>query len=128
MAREGAGGGGGRQEKAGDPPRQPTERVILRRVRGLALPEEFQITPEQQKEVAKALGLKVSDVPFVEAWQEVSRETGDDKRDAIEAYAGEPNTPTAKPGTYKAPTASAWKGGRQYDRPPEPKVEAKDIE
>lgn len=106
-----------------------TERVIVKRERALVLPEE--ITDEQikalQSEIRKADKSPGSGL-LVEAWHEVARTTGSSKRTAIEAYAGKPGTPDAKPGVFKAPSASAWNGGEVYDRPPEPKVERRALE
>lgn len=120
--------------------RGPTKRVVLRRERVIVLPDD--VTDEAlsklasgdgAKQLAKLLGLSGSaKVPTAsigaETWAVVGEFEGSSKQNAIEAYAGKPLTPDAKPGTYKAPSASAFAGGRQYDRPPQPKVEAKDIE
>lgn len=63
----------------------------------------------------------------VDAWVVLGEFDGHSKQNAIEAYAGKPNTPEAKPGIYKAPGVAAWAGGRRYVKPPETKVEAEDI-
>jgi hypothetical protein len=119
--------------------RTPTERVVLKRERVLILPDRDAMSEAAQAEFDKAVKAAQDAIRKVvrpdpraaaqltEAWVEVARATGD-KRQAIEAYAGEPDTPTAKPGVYKAPPVRGFAGGRQYDRPPEPKVEAKDID
>lgn len=111
-----------------DEERKPTRRVVLRLVRGFELPAGMEVTPEQQKEVAKALGLKVTEVPFVEAWAVVGEYEGQTKDNAIEAYAGKPGTPDAKVGDYKAPGAAAWAGGARYKAPPKPLVEKEAID
>lgn len=58
----------------------------------------------------------------VEAWTVLGEFEGASKDKAIEAYAGKPGTPDAKPGAYKAPTASAFAGGALYEAPPQPLV------
>jgi hypothetical protein len=118
-----------RRQQQEEADRTPTRRVILKRERVLVIPDDGNEKADIDARVeaaAKALGPRQGPKP-VEAWIVVAETTGD-KRGAIEAYAGEPNTPTAKPGVYKAPSASAMRGGREYEKPPEPKVEAKDID
>lgn len=116
------------------PPAKPTQRVVLKRERVLVLPDGVDLTdldPKVSEPLRKALGIKggkANAEAHVEAWVVVGEYEGSDKRDAIEAYAGVPDTPDAKPGVYKAPGLTAWKGGRHYEKPPEPKVEAKDID
>lgn len=119
-----------------DEDRKPTERVILKRERVLVLPDGVDVSAltsgEGAAKLAQALGLKSGKVPTasvgVDAWVVVGEFVGDSPRKAIEAHAGKPGTPEAKPGVYKAPTASGWKGGRQYEKPELPKVEARDID
>lgn len=104
--------------------RKPTDRVVLSQVRVIVLPEA--ITPEQQEAISVALHTgrgKPVTVPVVEAWMEVGEHAGASKLSAIEAHAGVAGTPDAKPGTYRAPTVTAWKGAIRYSAPPQPLVE-----
>lgn len=118
-----------------DEDRKPTERVILKRERVLVLPDDVDVAAlasgDGAAKLAQALGLKSGKVPTasvgVDAWVVVAEAVGSPRK-AIEAHAGKPGTPEAKPGVYKAPTASGWKGGRQYEKPELPKVEARDID
>lgn len=120
--------------------RTPTRRTVLKRERVLVLPEDTEAaeavvalivaakagkTPAAET-VAKAKKAVIP--PVAEAWIVVGEFEGSSKQNAIEAYAGKPNTPEAKPGAYKAPGATAWAGGRHYERPPAPKVEARDLD
>lgn len=57
-------------------------------------------------------------------WMVVAEVEASSDRAAIEAYAGKPNTPAAKPGTYKSVPLASWKGTATYERPPEPLVGA----
>jgi hypothetical protein len=119
-----------------DPPadeRGATKRVVVKRERVLVLPEGVTVEALGGKDaegIRRVLGIKGGRAhadAHVEAWV-VCGEFEGDKRDAIKAFAGEPGSPDAKPGTYRAPSASAWRGGRHYERPERPKVEAKDID
>lgn len=101
-----------------------TKRVVMRRERVLMLPENFDEAADKTKEAMKLLGVKGVD----EAWMVVGEFEGSSKNQAIVAHAGKPNTPEAIPGTYKAPSVTAWAGGRRYVKPPLPKVEAEDID
>jgi hypothetical protein len=130
MAESGRAARRGRAASEEQAERAATRRVVLRRERVLVLPAE--LTDEQLGAVFKAAGdaakaAKVKVPQLGEAWTVVGEFEGD-KRKAIEAHAGVPNTPDAKPGTYKAPSVSAFAGGRHYERPPAPKVEASDID
>lgn len=107
-----------------DEDRKPTERVILKRERVLVLPDG--VEPGALDELLKAVR-KHGRIVEAQAWVEVAQTSGG-KRKAIEAHAGVAGTPSAKPGLYKAPTLTAWKGGREYERPPEPLVQARDID
>lgn len=119
-------------EPAEDAPRGPTRRVVLRCERVIVLPGE--LTDAQLAEIAVVLhgapkgSRRPKKVAPAEAWVVVDVFEGHSKQNAIEAHAGKPNTPDAIPGTYKAPTTTAWAGGRHYERPPEPKVEVRDID
>jgi hypothetical protein len=106
--------------------RGATKRVVVKRERVLVIPEGVEAVDEKKLREAFAVGPRVPLV-MTEAWV-VCGEFEGDKRDAIKVYAGEPGSPDAKPGTYRAPSASAWRGGRHYERPERPKVEAKDID
>lgn len=110
-----------------DEERKPTRRMVLRRERVLVLPEgvrvEELVGATNERELMKLLGLKVGTDPYAEAWIVVGEFEGSGKTQAIEAHAGKAGTPDAKPGVYKAPGVSAWRGGEVYEKPPEPKVE-----
>lgn len=118
-------------EPAEEAPRGPTRRVVLRRERVIVLPDG--VDDEKLAEALKVLGVK-GKAPdprrtrTVDAWVVVGEFEGHSKQNAIEAHAGKPLTPDAAPGTYKAPTTTAWAGGRHYERPPKPKVEVRDID
>lgn len=131
MASEGQTRTSRRRASAPDSERQDTERVILKRERVIVVtelvPEDVtDVALDALKEAAKSKGGSRASVR--EAWVEVGREKGQDKRNAIKAYAGTPGTPDAKPGVYKAPGVTAFSGGMVYERPPEPKVEAKPLD
>lgn len=100
-----------------------TKRMVLARAEAIIIPEG--IDPEKLKEALRLIGGR--SVPKT-VWWEVGEFEGSSKQNALEAYAGKPNTPEAKPGAYKAPGASAWAGGRLYEKPPEPKVEVRDLD
>jgi hypothetical protein len=112
--------------------RETGERVILRRERVIVLPDDVVAGDVDATKLREALGLKSAKVATAdvgrEAWVEVARVTAKDKRSAIRQHAGEPNTPDAKHGAYRAPTVSSWAGGMEYERPPQPKVEAKPLD
>ncbi len=103
-----------------------TSRVVLRRERVLMVPEGFDAGADEKK-MPKEL-LKLVGAPVIEAWVAVGEFPGGSKQASIEAYAGKPNTPGAKVGAFKAVPASAFRGGRNYERPPEPKVEVRDLD
>jgi hypothetical protein len=119
---------------AAEDERAPTKRVVLKRERVLVLPEGVSLNdldPKVSEAVRKLLKLgggKANSEVHVEAWVVVGEFEGASKNAAIEAHAGKPNTPDAKPGAYKAPGASAWAGGLLYEKPPEPKVERKALD
>lgn len=96
---------------------KPTERVVLRKMRVIIVPDGA--TDEQIAAAQKALP---RNAVCVQAWEPVKAATGS-KTQAIESYAGKPGTPDAIPGTYKAPNVSSWAGGEVYDAPPKPLVE-----
>jgi hypothetical protein len=112
--------------------RGPTRRVVLKRERTLVLPEgvrvEELVAAKDEKAIMKLLGKPIGKDPYTEAWTVVAVKEGASKTNAIEAHAGKPGTPDALPGTYKAPTVSAWSGGEVYEAPPEPLVERKALE
>jgi hypothetical protein len=58
------------------------------------------------------------------AWKEVETVEVADERRSVEAVAGKPNTPDAKPGRWKSVPLTNWKGEATYERPPEPLVGA----
>lgn len=105
---------------APDEERVPTRRVILKHERVIVVPEG--VATVNEKTLREALGVKDAAISIGEAWVVVDEQEGS-QREAIEAYAGEPNTPDAKPGDYKAPPLRGWKGGERYVRPERPKVE-----
>lgn len=104
-----------------------TKRVVLQKQRVLVLPPGLDVQSlvelKDEKELRKLIGAKLT-----EAWSVVGEFEGASKQAAIEAYAGKPGTPDAKVGTFKAPTASAFAGGRRYEAPPKPLVQAGDID
>jgi hypothetical protein len=121
-------GQGQRQRRArGEGESRDTRRMVLKRERVLVLPEGVDSVDE--KKLREALGVKPSvKIVTTPAWVECGEQLGASKQHAIEAFAGKPGTPDARPGDYKAVGLSAWKGGRRYVKPPEPKVEAQDID
>lgn len=110
--------------------RKPTERIVLRRVVALSIPDGA--TEEQVQAAVAALYPKARKAEVAgavgEAWQEVARHTASTKIAAIEAYAGKPGTPDAKVGVFRAPTVTSWKDAAVYDAPPLPLVERSVIE
>jgi len=104
-----------------------TKRVVLRRHRVIVAPEALvELTTENAKAIATALGVK-NIPPLEEAWIVVGEFEGASKTKAIEAHAGKPGTPDAKPGVYKAPSVSAFAGGEEYVKPAQPKVERRAL-
>src|SRR5438105_5962535 len=93
--------------------RETGERVILKRERVIVLPEGIDAEHAEPllKQVRETVGNRATKAQLTDAWVEVARVTARDKRTAIKQHAGEPNTPDAKPGVYRAPTASSWTGG-----------------
>jgi hypothetical protein len=114
-----------RQARNGPPPDTPTptKRVVLKREKVVVLAVNTDGTEDKAKEAIKLLGGKLTD-----AWVVVAEVEGASKEHAIEAHAGKPNTAEAKTGIFKAPTASAWSGGRRYAAPPKPLVQAEAID
>lgn len=113
-------------DKAASEEREATQRVVFRRERVIVLPDGVEkVDPAK---LAEALGVSKSTkiVTADEAWIEVARAEGSQQQ-AIEAHAGKPNTPDAKPGAYRTTPARSFKGGRVYTKPPEPKVEAEEL-
>jgi hypothetical protein len=114
--------------------RPDTRRVVLKRERVLVLPDGVtlaDIDPKDAEAIRRLLGIKggrANVQAHVEAWVVVGEFAGASKTKAIEAHAGKPGTPDAKPGAYKAPTWSAWSGGELYEKPPEPKVERRSLD
>ena len=119
----------GPRKARGEGEARDTRRMVLKRERVLVLPEGIpneavKAAQDVIRKANKAVGSGLSTL----AWVEMGEHSGAAKQAAIEAYAGKPNTPDAKPGEYKAPGMTAWKGGRRYVKPPETKIEAEDIE
>jgi hypothetical protein len=121
------------------PESDTTKRVVLRRHRAILLPDsmtdEHAVAAEakvaeviEDESVELAPGDREQLRVVGEAWVVIGHFEGKTKTNAIEAHAGKPNTPDAKPGAYKAPGVSAWSGGELYERPPEPKVERKALD
>lgn len=110
----------------------PTRRMVLKRERVLMLPDgvriEELVAAKDEKAMMKLLGKPVGQDPYAEAWLPVGEFEGASKTTAIAAYAGEPGTPDAKPGVYRAPSVSAWRGGTVYEAPPAPLVERRPLE
>lgn len=96
---------------------KPTRRVVLRHARVLVLPEG--VDRARIAEAIKAL----RGASQAEGWIVVGEFEGASKTHAIEAYAGKPGTADAKPGSYRAPSVTAWKGQANYVKPPEPLIE-----
>lgn len=116
-----------------DEERAVTRRVVLKQERVLVLPEGKtleDIDPKVVETIRRALGIKGGKgnaQAHVEAWIVVGEFEGGSKQRAIEAYAGKSGEPDSKPGLYRAPSVTAWKGGRRY-LPPVQRVEAEDID
>jgi hypothetical protein len=110
--------------------RGPTQRVVLRRERVLVLPEGLtgEAFEKTKGDIAKAVGVRAGALNPVEGWIVVGVFEGGTKDKAIERHAGKPGTPDAKPGAYKAPTASAWAGGLIYEAPPAPLVQKRALD
>lgn len=104
------------------------ERVVLERVRALRIPDEA--TDEQIAQAVEILrgGKRKALVVQGEAWMEVARVTAQTKVAAVRAYAGEPGTPDAKVGTWRAPTVTAWKDAVVHEAPPAPLVVSRVVE
>lgn len=101
--------------------RKPTERVVLELANVLVIPPDASAEQiDAAREALKAKrGGKATARP---AWLEVRRVEGASKTAAIESYAGKAGTSTAKVGTFRAPTVTAWKGAVVHDQPPEPLI------
>jgi hypothetical protein len=125
MAEATAGKGKGSTPPPADEERTLTRRTILKRERVVVLPED--VTALDVKALREALGTKAT-ISEGEAWVVVGEYIGASKREAIEAHAGKPGTPDAKPGDYKAPPVSGFSGGERYVRPDKPKVERETLE
>lgn len=109
-----------------------TRRVVLKRERVLRLPDALTQT-QLDALLAAVAAVKVAGLPKgisqpSEAWTVIGVFDGASKEKAIEAHAGKPGTPDAKPGVYKAPGVTAWNGGSVYEAPPAPLVERKPLE
>lgn len=111
-------------EENGKDERDPTRRVVLKRERVLVLPDTLDgdALDKTLKDVGKAIGLRAGRLQPVEAWTVTGEFEGASKLNAIQAHAGDPGTADAKPGTYRAPSVTAWKGTVVYEAPPEPLV------
>lgn len=103
-----------------------TKRVVLRRERVFVIPDAA--TQEQIDAAVKAAKDAKLTLHNRLAWVEVGEFEGKSKTQAIEAHAGKPGTPDAKPGAYKAPGVSAWNGGALYEAPPQPLVQRKPLD
>lgn len=112
------------EDKKPDEERKPTTRVVLRRAFVLEVPDN--VDGEKLADAKKALGIKATAAP-VEAWVECGRFVGT-KQTAIEQHAGKPGTADAKPGAYRAPTLTAWKGATEYVKPDAPLVQRRMFE
>jgi hypothetical protein len=98
-----------RRKVAEDEERGATKRVVLRRSNVLVLPDG--VTADDMEKIRAALtGTRLRASKAEAAWIVVGEFEGSSKDAAIKAHAGEPNTPDAKPGAFKAPSVSAWKG------------------
>lgn len=130
----------GAAKPAADAVREDTKRVVLKRERVIVLPDAV---PENGKidlaKLAEALGLSQAEAKRLvttaatgfgsgTAWVVIGEFAGASKRAAIEAYAGKPGTPDAKPGAYKAPGVSAMAGGELYEKPAEPEVKRRSLD
>lgn len=113
-------------DENGEVERGPTKRTVLVKVRALVISDDT--SDEQIQEAIAALTVKRAKPATVEAWQVVGEFEGHSKDAAIRVHAGEPGTPHAKLGDFKAPTTSAWKGGSRYIAPPLPLVTREEIE
>lgn len=116
--------GGGNAEKTDE--NVPTPRVVFKRERVIVIPEGVEKVDADKLHEAFGVPKSVKVVTSDEAWIEVARADGSQDQ-AIRAYAGEPNTPDAKPGAYRTMPARSWKGGKVYTKPPEPKVEVEEL-
>lgn len=114
--------------------KKETRRVVLKREQVLVLAPG--VTLEQiakcadEKALRRLLVSRAESPPrfVMEAWVWIGEFSGAAKDDAIRSYAGEPGTPDAKVGDYKAPGVTAWKGGLRFVAPPKPLVQAEAIE
>lgn len=107
-------------------PPTPVRALILKAEQVIVLPEGTDSVDE--KKLREALGISKG-VPVVtgEAWMIHSEQTAENKKKAIEAYAGLPDDPDAKPGRWKAIPLTNWRGGVVYVLPEKPKVEASKL-
>lgn len=105
---------------------KPTRRVVLRRMQVVELPSDSGGRTWEEIGAAVAKMLK-GGKGVTEAWH-VCGEFEGSKSGAIEAFAGKPGTADAKPGLYRAPSVTAWKGGEDYVKPPEPLIERKRVD
>lgn len=111
-----------------DPLPEAGKRVVVRASRAILIADD--LDNETVKAVQKIIrekdksdrsGLVVSTV-----WEELGVADGD-KPETIAHYAGEKDSPDAKPGLYRSPTLSSWKDGIRY-KPPVQRVEAETVE
>lgn len=105
--------------------RVPTKRKILKRERVIVLPETLDgdALDTTLKAVAKEIGMRIGSLKPTDAWVVVAENEALSETLAIEAHAGKPNTPDAKPGIWKAVSTRSWKGAVFYQVPPEPLVQ-----
>ena len=107
-------------------PATETERVILKLEDVLVLPEGTTVDDLVHADKATLAGL-LEGGALTRAWREVGSRAGT-KEGSIEAYAGKPGTPEARPGVFKSVPSKSWSGGLIYERPPETKVERRRLE
>lgn len=108
-----------------------TERVILEQRRVIVLPADVGSETVQGalNVINDSLKGKTREkaVP-AEAWTVCDQRAAVSKRASIVAHTGEPGTPDARPGTFKAVPVGNWKGGLVLKAPPRPLVMATELE
>jgi hypothetical protein len=110
-----------------------TKRTVLKREQVLVLPAGVDLaaiaSAKDEGALKKLLGgADPRSVKPEEAWVVVGEFEGSTKDQAIRAHAGEPGTPDARQGAYKAPGARAWAGGLLYEAPPQPLVQTRALD
>lgn len=119
----------GQQEPEPTEEKAKAKRKILKRERVIVLPEQLDgdALDATLKAVAKEVGMRLGALKPTNAWLVVAENEEDSITAAIVAHAGEPGTPTAKPGIWKAVPVRGWGDAVKYEKPPEPKVEASKV-